>query len=130
MKTILLGIILIVSFCTIIGQSVGIGTLSPDPSSVLDLTSDDKGIYIPRLTLAQRDAITDPNDGLLIFQKGVNKGLYYFDGSYDTWKKVGDGPFSWTDGTGTVYTNNKVGIGTSSPNSKSILDLNSNDKGI
>jgi len=39
----------------------------PDASAMLDVTSTDKGILIPRITAAQRDAIATPATGLLIF---------------------------------------------------------------
>ena len=46
---------------------VGIGTTTPDASSALDITSTTKGLLIPRMTAAQRDAITSPTQGLIIF---------------------------------------------------------------
>jgi uncharacterized protein (TIGR02145 family) len=46
---------------------VGIGTTSPDASSALDITSTTKGLLIPRMTAAQRSAITTPSQGLIIF---------------------------------------------------------------
>ena len=49
-----------------ITQSVGIGTSTPDSSAVLDVSSTTKGLLIPRMTTAQRDAIVDPVDGLMI----------------------------------------------------------------
>lgn len=48
-------------------QSVGIGTATPDPSAILDLTSTNKGLLVPRLTTSQRDAIINPVPGLKIF---------------------------------------------------------------
>jgi hypothetical protein len=36
---------------------VGIGTTTPDNSAMLDVSSTDKGLLIPRMTKAQRDAI-------------------------------------------------------------------------
>ena len=35
----------------------GIGTNRPDPSSVLDVSSSNKGFLIPRMTTLQREAI-------------------------------------------------------------------------
>ena len=45
----------------------GIGTTTPDASAALDITSTTKGLLIPRMTAAQRDAITSPTQGLIIF---------------------------------------------------------------
>ncbi|MGE3799747.1 MAG: hypothetical protein AB7H80_01870 [Candidatus Kapaibacterium sp.] len=45
---------------------VGIGTVSPHESALLDLTSTTRGLLIPRMTVVQRDAIVRPSPGLLI----------------------------------------------------------------
>jgi hypothetical protein len=45
----------------------GIGTTTPDASAALDITSTTTGLLIPRMTAAQRDAITSPAQGLIIF---------------------------------------------------------------
>lgn len=46
---------------------VGIGTENPDGSAVLDLDSDSKGFLLPRLTTDQRNSITNPAKGLMIY---------------------------------------------------------------
>ena len=46
---------------------VGINTEIPDASSALDITSTTGGLLTPRMTAAQRDAITTPSQGLIIF---------------------------------------------------------------
>src|SRR5688572_20200688 len=48
-------------------SQVGIGTTTPDPSSVLHISSTQKGTLITRMTSAQRDAISNPADGLMIY---------------------------------------------------------------
>jgi hypothetical protein len=52
---------------TIFYAQVGIGTTTPDPSSVLDLTSTTAGFLLPRLTTAERDLIAAPVEGLMIY---------------------------------------------------------------
>ena len=58
---------------------VRIGTAgTPDPSAALDISSTNKGLLIPRLTLAQRDAmgtggIAAPVAGLTIYNTTTNK---------------------------------------------------------
>jgi hypothetical protein len=50
-------------------QGVGVNETGndPDPSAILDVESTDKGFLAPRMTEAQRDAITDPATGLIIY---------------------------------------------------------------
>lgn len=55
--------------------AVGIGTASPNASALLDLTSTTKGLLLMRMTKAQRDAISSPADGLVIYQTDNNIGL-------------------------------------------------------
>ena len=51
---------------TIFSQNVGIGTLNPAASSVLELNSTTQGFLPPRMTLSQRNAIPGPAEGLMI----------------------------------------------------------------
>jgi hypothetical protein len=46
---------------------VGIGTTTPEASAALDITSTTKGLLLPRMTATQRDAISSPAQGLIIF---------------------------------------------------------------
>jgi len=61
--------------------AVGIGTLTPNASSLLDVTSTSKGILVPRMTKAQRDLIATPATGLLIYQLNATPGFYYYNGT-------------------------------------------------
>ncbi|MEP4532661.1 MAG: hypothetical protein ABJ004_06215 [Cyclobacteriaceae bacterium] len=61
-------------------SSVGIGTENPDQSAALDISSTEKGLLIPRMTTAQRDAIAEPATGLLIYNLDT-KQVQNFDGS-------------------------------------------------
>ncbi len=60
-------------------QGVGIGTLVPDPAAILHLESSTKGLLLPRLTTAQRDAIVNPPRGLVIFNT-TDSVIQYFNG--------------------------------------------------
>lgn len=55
---------------------VGIGTLAPDRSALLDLTGTDVGFLIPRLSTGQRNAIVLPAKSLLIFNTDANEFQY------------------------------------------------------
>lgn len=57
-------------------NNVGIGTLTPTASAILDLVSTDKGFLAPRLTTAQRLAIPAPANGLMVYD--LNLQCYYF----------------------------------------------------
>lgn len=46
---------------------VGIGTTSPHPSAVLDISSSSKGFLLPRLNVNQRNSIVNPTQGLMVF---------------------------------------------------------------
>ena len=58
-------------------QNVGIGTATPAASATLDVTSTTGGLLLPHMTAAQRDAITSPSQGLLVFQTDGTPNLYY-----------------------------------------------------
>ncbi|MEJ5104051.1 hypothetical protein [Chryseobacterium sp. MYb328] len=46
---------------------IGINISNPDASAALDISSQNKGMLIPRLTTAKRDAIPNPANSLLIY---------------------------------------------------------------
>jgi hypothetical protein len=48
-------------------DNIGIGTFLPNPKSLIDMTSTTKGFLPPRMTVSQREAISSPPAGLLIF---------------------------------------------------------------
>jgi uncharacterized protein (TIGR02145 family) len=86
-------IILTLSLITFLGLSnaaaqVGIGTNTPNASAVLELQSTDKGFLPPRMTIAQRDGIVTPVEGLTIYNTD-NNCLEFFDGT--DWRSACDG---------------------------------------
>ena len=60
-----------------------------DASAILDVVSTSKGMLVPRMTSTQRNAISSPATGLLIYQTNSTPGFYYYDGS--TWQAIGGG---------------------------------------
>jgi Protein of unknown function (DUF1566) len=54
-------------FSVSLQAQVGIGTAKPAATSALDLSSGTKGFLPPRMTGAQRDAIVNPANGLVIY---------------------------------------------------------------
>lgn len=105
-----------------------------DPSSMLDVTSNSKGILIPRMLQSERTGISSPATGLLVYQTDGSKGFYYFDGAI--WVQLAAGALSgsgandflarWSGGgltTGVTQDNGtNVGIGTAPTANK--LDVN------
>ena len=73
------------TYCQLTAQ-VGINTDNsiPDSSAILDVSSTNKGILIPRMTTAQRNAIIKPATGLTLFNLDDNCTDIY-DGT--TWMK-------------------------------------------
>ena len=83
MKKIISVIIIVLLTCNINAQSVAINTdgSTADASAALDIKSIEKGMLIPRMTMAQKDAIASPANGLLIYQTDNTPGFYYYNGS-------------------------------------------------
>jgi len=85
--------------------AAGIGTTSPAASSLLEVKSTTKGILIPRMTATQKNAITSPATGLLIYQTNSTPGFYYYNGS--AWTAVTQKSKGWslTGNSGTTSSN-------------------------
>jgi hypothetical protein len=68
---------------------------SPDNSALIDASSTTKGLLIPRMTLAQRNAISSPATGLMIYQTTNTPGFYYNSGTstIPAWVMTGTGSF-------------------------------------
>ncbi len=56
----------------------------PHPSSVLELTSSDKGFLLPRMTTMQMQAIKEPADGLLIYNTEA-KSIFVYNQPGEMW---------------------------------------------
>ncbi len=66
---------------------VGIGTITPDASSILDVSSTTQGMLTPRMTTAQRLAIVSPADGLMVYDLDL-KSLYHYNQSITSWNLI------------------------------------------
>jgi hypothetical protein len=69
-------------------QSVSVNTdgTSADLSAILDVKSISKGMLIPRVTNAQKNAISSPATGLLVYQTDGSPGFWFYNGA--TWKNL------------------------------------------
>ncbi|PKF72283.1 hypothetical protein [Chryseobacterium sp. PMSZPI] len=57
--------------------NVGIGTASPSAGAILDLTSTTKGFLPPRMTTAQRDAMSARPAGTIVYNTSLNCMQYW-----------------------------------------------------
>ena len=57
---------------------VGIGTTSPNAKAIIEIASTTQGVLFPRMTKVERDAITSPPIGLILFVTDDNEGLYIY----------------------------------------------------
>src|SRR5215467_3925991 len=89
--------------------AAGIGTLTPNASSLLEINSTTKGLLISRMTKTQRDAIVSPATGLLIYQTNSTLGFYYYNGT--EWTAVTQKSKGWslTGNSGTNPSTNFIG---------------------
>jgi hypothetical protein len=118
-------------------SQVGIGTLTPNTNSVLDLSSSTQGLLIPRMSGLQKSEmqLTSADQGMVVFQTdfaqpplpSTPKGLYYYDGA--NWvvpvsNGTANGQTLRWDGNKWASTSNlfnqgtSIGIGTTTPNTQ------------
>ncbi len=92
-------------------QSVGINNPSPDNSAQLDITSSTRGLLIPRMTQAQRLAISNPANALLVYQTDGQFGYYFNTGSpaLPTWTVIGSPLNTWAIGGNTLNATGNFG---------------------
>ncbi len=121
-KTILVGALFYGVANSGFAQNVGINATgaNPDASAVLDVSSNDKGVLIPRVALTgTNDAatVTSPATSLLVYNTAtisdVTPGFYYYDGTI--WQRIVSGAVVGTDdqnisGSGLSGTTLTIGI--------------------
>lgn len=104
---------------------IGIGTVSPNASSVLDITSTTKGLLTPRMSTTQRLAITSPADGLIVYDTDLKLFYYYSAPTWNPLNSTASGRLNFkriksTDVLATVLAAEKTAGG----NSKYLLNTN------
>ncbi len=110
--------ILIILVSSYTFSQVGIGTTTPNSSSILDINSSSKGILIPQISLTgttDNTTITTPANSLLIFNttqvNDVSPGYYYREGT--KWVRIinggSGGNWSLSGNGGTTVGTNFIG---------------------
>ncbi|MCB2219850.1 MAG: tail fiber domain-containing protein [Bacteroidetes bacterium] len=66
-------------------QGVGINNdeSNPDPSAILDVKSTNQGMLVPRMSVIEAYAISNPAEGLLIYATDVQSFLYFKGGNWN-----------------------------------------------
>jgi hypothetical protein len=101
MKTKLLFLIAMTASSVSLFSQVGINTTTPDPSSILDIVSTNKGLLIPRVSLTGNTDVTtipNPANGLLVYNlvdvggvSPVKKDNFYkFNATSNKWQLMLD----------------------------------------
>jgi hypothetical protein len=100
-----LGFSLLISQESQAQNNVGINATgaNPHPSAALDVDATNKGVLIPRLSAAQRIAIVNPANGLMVYDTDL-LCVFFYDASSAAWKSLCDG------GSGTVGVTGPTGI--------------------
>jgi trimeric autotransporter adhesin len=98
---------LLCTFCTMgyaqDGVAINNTGNAPDASAILDLQSTNKGILAPRMTETQKNAVSSPATGLLIYQTNGTSGFYYYTGT--AWTELSSQASGWSL-SGNAGTNN------------------------
>ncbi len=66
------------------GAALGIGTSSPNANAALDVTSTTKAFMPPRMTTTQKNAISSPTAGMVVYDTTLNKICTYNGSAWET----------------------------------------------
>lgn len=127
MKTTFIFTLFFIILTSLSFAQVGIGTNTPAPSAQLDISSTERGLLMPRMTMAQRNLIASPATGLTIYQTDNTAGFYFFDGS--NWVTLGA---AGVNGKNTLIktTTESAGSNCTSGGVKQEYGLDANSNGI
>lgn len=104
---------------------IGIGTLNPHESAILQVVSEDRGVLIPRLSSTERDNMPVPSEGIVIYNK-TTKSLEFSNGTH--WvniRTLGQTPVL---SSGTPTGNTGLLVGGHDPDPNGMLELKSTER--
>jgi len=123
--------ILALTATTMVSAQVGIGTITPNPDSALEVASTDKGLLVPRIALtgtANTAPLSAHIRGMMIYNiataSDVTPGYYVNDGTKwvmmavtisEPWRNPDGSAAVYPISTDINYMNGNLGIGTSTP---------------
>lgn len=117
-----------------VSAQVGVNTVDPDPSSMLDIRSTERGLLIPRMDPVERQSLvtrfTNPASSLMVFDTD-HRLFYYFDrtqpginGESGAWVAMNPwmmrGTYNSTNDNAAYFMGN-IGIGTPNPSMKLVV---------
>lgn len=134
----LLAILLFLIASNADAQNIGINNPAPDASAVLDISSTDKGLLVPRVALSATNLtapVTAPATGLMVFNtatagtlpNNVTPGYYFWSGT--NWLRFDTGnlnkDWSLTGNAGTSFLANFIGTTDAQPLSFRVNNIRS-----
>jgi len=108
MKRYVLLVMILVQMQNYAQMGISANGSAPDTSAMLDVNSTTSGLLIPRMQAVERDAISSPATGLIVYVKDDNS-FYYFDGT--SWVQLAVSGNAWLL-TGNAGTNTSQFLGT------------------
>ena len=123
-KLLFVAITLIASYTLTAQVSINTDGSDPDASAILDVKATDLGFLPPRMTTVQRDAISSPADGLVIFNTNTSYLNFY---AFGQWIEVSGSIATVTNPTtGETWMDRNLGasqVATSSTDAAAYGDL-------
>lgn len=103
--------------CPLAAQSVAINAdgSAPNTSAILDIKSSSKGMLVPRMTTAQRTAVTTPAPGLLVYDTDSKSFWFYNGTAWSNLSASATAGWSLTGNSGTSKATNFVGTTDNQP---------------
>lgn len=113
---------------------------NPDPSAILDVNADTKGLLIPRVSLTSTTSaspVTTPQTSLLVYNTAtandVTPGFYFWNGSAWSALAGGGGSDYWSKTGSAIHPTtlgDVVAVGTDTPEATASLEISSTTKGL